>query len=239
MLAEAMRASGVLGAPHEYLHVWALDAVRGQGGLTLTLSGQASRLLRRLQHRRASTYRYTKRSMRRHLVALASRTASPNGVFSLKVMWPQYSLALLEKGFDLSSLDVPVTWVRARRSDLLRSAVSQVRAQQTGQWRSTATPHEGASLRYDAAAIRAALDELRGYERSWDEYFASIGVSPYTIVYEDLDADYDGTIAALFEYLGVHAAVPPRQLDRQADTLNDEWVRRFVAEAGDQRVDSA
>jgi LPS sulfotransferase NodH len=121
-----------------------------------------------------------------------------------------------------------VQWIRTTRNDRLRQAVSTVRAMQTGMW--TALLESRGEPVYDADRITGSLNNIRQYEAGWDRYFERIGVSPFTITYEQIDADYQGTMAAVFDYLGVHAAVPPRQITRQADALNDEWVARYLAD---------
>lgn len=159
---------------------------------------------------------------------LAKHRTGPTGVLSMKVMWTQYDSVMLSRDLSADHWGVPAEWLRTSRVDRVRQAVSVVRAKQTGQW--TAEGRPVANPAYDAADIAASLAAENRYEGKWDAYFADIGVEPFAVSYEQLDADYDGTMASVLSHLGVDTPVPPRQLKRQGDAINDEWVARFLAE---------
>ena len=231
LLARGLGATGILGDPEEYLNPATIAGLRRQWGVPrVTLRGQAGRVRRRLAGDRtwANTFRYNRRSLIRFLDTLAEHTAGPTGVLSMKVMWTHYQCMMLARDLSAGHWGVPVEWVRISRADRVRQAVSVVRAKQTEQWeaghRSVAGPV------YDAVDIAASLAHGNRSEASWDAYFTDIGVEPFTVGYEQLDADYDGTMASVLSHLGVDTPVPPRQLKRQGDAINDEWVARFLAD---------
>jgi hypothetical protein len=57
------------------------------------------------------------------------------------------------------------------------------------------------------------------------------GIRPLRIVYEDFAKHYGRTLKAVLLYLGVaDRTIPPAPLERQADALTEEWVRRYQAE---------
>ncbi|MCP4417028.1 MAG: hypothetical protein GY805_10420 [Chloroflexi bacterium] len=64
------------------------------------------------------------------------------------------------------------------------------------------------------------------------EFFAQVGVQPYMVVYEDLVAFYEETAVGILDYLGIarpHSlAFGERKLKKQADTLSDYWVQRYL-----------
>ncbi|HEU5301971.1 MAG TPA: Stf0 family sulfotransferase [Acidimicrobiia bacterium] len=141
---------------------------------------------------------------------------------------------MLRHGLDTGWWGVPVTWVLVTRDDHLRQACSLARARQTGWWeagaRDSARPES--SPRYDVDLIRESMAEIDAQEIAWDAQFAAQGVEPRRLRYEQIGADYEGSVRAVLTQLGVDATrVPPPQLERQADHLTEEWVRRFEADA--------
>lgn len=132
-------------------------------------------------------------------------------------------------------------FIHLTRADKVDQAVSLVRAEQTGLWHRaadgselerTAPPREPA---YDGAAIRAAYEQLMGYERDWAAWFDREQVSPLRLTYDDLSADPAGTLAIVLAALGLPAeaadGITPG-VARLADATNREWVARFRAERG-------
>lgn len=121
-------------------------------------------------------------------------------------------------------------YVRLRRADRIAQTVSWCRAMQTGLW---STTHEGSGEpRFDRSEI-AGLLELIGWESDdWDAWLASQGIEPHEVAYEELLADPRAAVEAIGRAAGV--SVPPGVelqpypgWERQADELNDDWVRRF------------
>jgi LPS sulfotransferase NodH len=119
--------------------------------------------------------------------------------------------------------------IRLSRRDRLRQAVSLMRAQQTGQWRSVETPCRDPE--YDRAAIARALADLDRWEMGLNSYCDRHCIRPYQVWYEDLAADPQGVVSGVLAYLGVDPHTPWRtELVRQADSLTEEWLERFLTE---------
>lgn len=172
---------------------------------------------------------------------------SDNGVFGAKLMpdalehlvtklgtlHPDLAgdaLALLRKVFGTTA------FVLVRRDDALSQAVSWWRAEQTGTWfvgghgeidRGRPAPVEPF---FDADRITGYLREIAEHEAGWERWFAAHGIRPRRVVYEDLVADMPTVVRELLRALGIDPstarAVGPRH-HRQADRLNDEWVKRY------------
>jgi LPS sulfotransferase NodH len=71
-------------------------------------------------------------------------------------------------------------------------------------------------------------------DASWQEYFNSAQVRPFTIVYEDFVTNYDETLRAVFHHLGLDEHCKetwkkPR-MRKQADDLSEQWVQQFYTE---------
>jgi LPS sulfotransferase NodH len=155
-----------------------------------------------------------------------------NGVFGVKLHGWQWLRELAPRRLD--ELYPGIRCVLLVREDRLGQAISLVRARQTNQYRGsqpTARQPE-----YSAEAIRAALDELAAEEATWTRYFDGEGQRPLTVTYEQLVADYRGTVASVLDFIGAAPSadfsLPSPGLRRQADHLSEEWRLRFQRGTG-------
>ncbi|MSV81710.1 MAG: hypothetical protein F2681_15855 [Actinobacteria bacterium] len=176
--------------------------------------------------------RTTVGARRAYLDFVAERFTTDDGVLGLKMMWPHLEQGLLLDGLEVSYWGAPVTWIHTWRRDEVRQAVSLARSEQTGQWLAGVEPPRNMRGRvptYDAAFIERRLAHLRRNRTAWLDYFAEHEIVPINVVYEDLDADYEGTMRRVLDLLGKgDVPVTPRQTERQSDGMNDEWVERFL-----------
>lgn len=237
LLARGLAATGLVGNPLEHLNRGLIVPLEGPPWrhLGLRLRRPLGRLRRwvRPDPRRA-VLRLDRASVESHLAQVAAEHTGPDGTFASKVMWAQLDQVLLGQGLDVDAWGAPVTWVRIRRGDRVAQAVSWVLAASTDRW--SAQDPTRPPPPFDAARIADRKAELDRQERSWDRYFAERWIVPYEVTYEDLDAHYPTTLAALLSHLGhPDAAVPPRQLQRQADSVNAAWIARYRAEAEPSR----
>jgi LPS sulfotransferase NodH len=203
--------------------------------------------------------------------ALQSRAASEQGSFSLKVH--DYQLHELLGRLDpasqrpgrldwlghFASSPSRIRWIRLRRQDTLRQAISLVRAMQSNRWW---LPEEGVRrldqfAQYDPGAARSQMTEtygppwrperlsdgfhfgtidrvrrrLEAGNMFWDAFFDASGVEPVALSYEQLSADPAGETQALLQRLRLRpAARPVERLLRQRDATTDEWVHRYLVE---------
>jgi LPS sulfotransferase NodH len=79
------------------------------------------------------------------------------------------------------------------------------------------------------AALEALLAEANTV---WPRLCAELGVTALDILYEDLvdPSSYPDIIRSALDHLGiVHdgVAIPQPRTHRQADEINDDWVRRY------------
>jgi LPS sulfotransferase NodH len=183
----------------------------------------------------------------------AARAAgrTPNGVFGAKLMWGAQDrltelcahlhprpagdhLALLRAEFG------DVRFVHLRREDTLAQAVSWLRAEQTGVWFEGGDGEiaGGGGDRPAPAPVFVRDDLTRllrtaaAHDAAWQQWFGAHGVEPLRLTYEQLDADPAGTTTAVLRHLGLSLPagrrIAPRHR-RQADALNEEWMRRYRA----------
>ncbi|MEQ7010511.1 Stf0 family sulfotransferase [Actinopolymorpha sp. B17G11] len=129
------------------------------------------------------------------------------------------------------------------RRNKLRPAVSWLRAIRSQEWH---RPNRADTVFGEAPPRTSAADVIHHYdyddldfllmginrqEAEMQDQFDRWGVVPYTVVYEDLVADYDPTVRQLLDFLEIpgHAdiTIPRPALDRLADEASEDWYQRF------------
>ena len=220
LLCEALRNTNLAGRPAEYF------------GLA-----QESYLLK---YWNISKYDYA-----RYLPRVIQHGTTPNGVFGAKVIWLYFDEFIMKlrqiPGLEekmtvpdlLSVLFPNLHYIWITRRDKLRQAISYVRALQTGEWmrRTSEPPPSIKEPVFDLESIDTLLQEILKEELSIQQYFDLHGILPFTVVYEELVSAYEETAQQILAYLGI--LVPKglvfrkRELQRQADTVTEEWVQRY------------
>jgi LPS sulfotransferase NodH len=160
---------------------------------------------------------------------MLSRGMTENGVFGVKFspqrlddLWP-----------DRWAEDFPERrFIHLVRRDRLARALSDVKAQQTRQFRASSTAR--GEPRYSAAMIRDMILAQAVNEARVQQYFALHDIAPLEIAYEDLLADAPAVLTGVAAFLGVSGSVQPNagkiDLTIQRDATNAEWRTRFLAE---------
>ncbi len=229
MVMEDMRNTGVLGKPEEFFINW-------RKGADIKLAVR--------------------------LAKLYDIGSTPNGVFAAKIMADQLANAealLRTKMFERFAADGSfpyvkhlfegAVFVRIRRKNIVRQAISRVMARQTGINHATgdaADKHFAGNLmkgyrsdyndkvRYDGPAIHATIEDIEAENARWDQFFTSLDTAPVTIVYEDYVADSLGGLAAIADAAGVtlDAAPGARKMVKLSNARNEDWYTRYIADYG-------
>lgn len=167
------------------------------------------------------------------ILRIRTSGATPNGVYALKLFPSQHDL--IRPHVSWTERLPNLHFIYLERRDVLGQAISWARAQQTGQYRST-QPLQ-ATAAYDLHLIHARLLDVAREQARWTAFFARTGISPTTLIYEELMEDPQGgvrRIADLFGYAETALVDLARiNLAIQRDEVVEEWRRRFVSEAGD------
>jgi LPS sulfotransferase NodH len=172
-----------------------------------------------------------------------------NGVFGTKLHYYQFvdlptRLAAAEKYRNLSIAQVMaesfpnLQYLWLTRHDKARQAISFYRAYSTGAWwqidgrpRGEREPISEA-VEFDADAIFRLEQALIQNDVGWQLYFEANGIAPLLVDYEDLQADYKGTIHRALKWLDIRNAdsirIPEPRLSRQADSVTDEWLVDYL-----------
>ncbi len=250
LLCELLKDTGVAGRPEEYFEA------RSDTGLPphpgdylddLPRTGAGIRDDRTQPRAPAHSSLLGLRDYRAHLARTFRLGTGDNDVFGAKIMWrhlpdfhrlagvlPEFAdldlHTLLTRVFD----DPHYVWVT--REDQVRQAVSLWRALQTRAWRQEEASGDGGSgPLYSFAGIEHLTRSLRVQDEAWQSFFENHGITALRIAYQaDLEHDRDATVHTVLDHIGVHAPRGWRAADvmqRQADSLSDEWVAAYYRDA--------
>ncbi len=168
---------------------------------------------------------------------------TPNGIFGAKVMWGYfddfvsklrtiagYETLPVSKLLATTFPDLHYIWITRR--DKVRQAISHVKALQSNVWaQDNTTPQFTGELHFDFVQIDGMVQSVELHERAWQNYFAGNSIQPIPVVYEELVPAYEETAIRLLHELRIpipeQLTFAPRQMQKQADALSEEWVQRY------------
>ena len=188
---------------------------------------------------------------------LAQARATPNGVFGAKLLYRQllHLESLARQDSELTDVPLPeiltrlfpnLHFVWVTRDDKVRQAISWFKARQTGvwgqgqgqsapklgrAWRLGDEPLQPGELAFDYSGIAALLRQAEVEDAAIGQFFATSGIEPFRVVYEEFSPLYEETIVALLCWMGVtpppDLTLPNPRTMKLADDRTDEWVARF------------
>jgi LPS sulfotransferase NodH len=130
-------------------------------------------------------------------------------------------------------------YVRLRRRDAVRQAISYVKSIQSNIWWDADQPPapydapRPEAVRFDYLLIEASIRRLAEEDDRWTRYFGSTGIAPLCLDFEDVSSDPDAAVRAVLAFLGLELPpgyrAPAPTFRRQADEATEEWVERFTA----------
>ncbi len=180
--------------------------------------------------------------MEQYVRAAVAAGSTPNGVFGARIMWGTMTeltdaLATAQRDHPASAVQLltrafgPTRFLHLRRIDTVAQAVSWARAEQTRYWHpGDEADGTGQEPSFDRDLIAELVHTLHAHEAAWQEWFASQGLTPYELTYEDLAEDPIGVTESVLDHLGL--VLPPDRTiavrdHRQADDLNADWIARY------------
>ncbi len=206
LLCQAAASTGVLGAPAEYFNPDVFPH---------TPSAEPA-------------------AAQRNIDTFLPVATTPNGVYGVKVIGYQIDdggLAPRDWAERLPNL----SFVYLYRRDLLRQAISDVRALQTGRF-----VHDAAGSAepvYDPERIARKMDQIAQFDVRWRTFFARNGIEPLHVAYETFLAAPQPVLDAIARQVGLEGVAPMSTagitLRMQRDALTEAWRDRFVAEHRD------
>ncbi len=143
--------------------------------------------------------------------------------------WQAQSLVELSGGW----LPVgKIKWFYLRRKDILSQAISLYKSAATGYWHS----YQGSSnrlgnLSFDPERCTGRLAELIAAEIKFEEMFASCGISPCRLLYEDIQIDPLGSLQSFAAAIGrdVPKSLPGTELRLLRNSQTDSWRHELEA----------
>ena len=240
LLCDVLGSTGIAGCAEEYF------PHRGLSGKPYVMTGAALR--------DPDTWRsdWAGAPFEQCLDQVLTNGTTQNGVFASKVKWANMSylgealtgsprdvgLSLAER-LDSRFPDLRYVWVTRRNK--VRQAVSLVKASQSQEWKATDShPRHAVVPEYNFHIVDAALRWIVREECAWEQYFTRTGLTPFTVVYEDLVPDHESTVRRLLDHLQIDLpsdyVFPTPRLHKQADAVSDEWVERYERDARARRT---
>lgn len=231
LLCGLLAATRAAGAPNSHFHLPSLDAWLADYGL--------------------ADNRFPSNAEALHAVLKVAiqRGTGGNDIFGLRMQRGsfEYFIEQLETlGPDdasdvarIESIFGRTLFIHLSRSDLLGQAISRVRAEQSGLWHRNADGTElerlsdAQEIRYDAAAIRSHMAELRALQHSWTQWFKREGIDPICVDYEPLSDEPRRVLADILAALSLDpklaetVEIPTAKL---ADATSHDWRKRFECE---------
>lgn len=221
LLCEALKNTGLAGNPEEYF----LESEGWEYGEWARGHGVRSRT--------------------DYLHLVFEHGTTPNGVFGTKIMWNYFSRTLEKlqelpdyRGMQpcqvMAALFPNLHYIWIVRHDKVRQAVSWAKAGQTGiyAWHKGKTPVPEKDPTFDFTFIDNLYKLVLEGEAGWQSFFDECGVQPFKVVYEDLVEAYEQTAIRILEYLDIpfpkDLAFGERQLQKQADALNEAWAAEYM-----------
>lgn len=212
LLGRLMTGTGRLGHPKEYLNkdVHLPRFVQEHG-----LLGRKGQL-----------------DLRRYFDALATHTASDNGVFGLKAHFTQLSAFFSAPPLRRFLDGMQFIWIT--REDIVAQAVSFHIAMVTKQW--SAEQRARAPVPpYQAQKIEEYLNNILTQNAMWAKFFHLNGIASIPVSYEALVAEPEAVIRRVAGAMGVTVSDVPglgeTGLARQGTAVNDEYCARFRADS--------
>jgi trehalose 2-sulfotransferase len=172
----------------------------------------------------------------RYAQAVREKAATPNGVLGSKMMWNDFdrlrSSARSPSGDDtglefMRSTFPAAQYIWLRRQDKVRQGISWWRADVTGQY-ALLPDQEAGQPPPDVERIVRLVRFAEQCEDGWRQWFASAGIQPCEVTYEDLARDRLAAVNKVLGFLGLPlldaGSLPPVRYRQQADSLTERYV---------------
>lgn len=229
LLAEGLASTGLAGNPREWFHEGDEEEECRRAGIA----------------REPAAACYSA-----YLAHVKKAATSANGTLGLKLMYyqleglPRKVCSLpacrnLARSRLLPAMFPNIQHIWLTRHDKVRQAISLHRAGQTDVWwekdgrRPPARPDALPEPVFDPHNIERLENFVIESDAGWQRYFDEAAVKPLVIAYEELAADYEGTIRRVLKWLGFPKetmdgmAIAPPMLAKQADAKTEEWVELY------------
>lgn len=164
----------------------------------------------------------------------SSKKEQVEGKFFTKLSWDQ--LLFFAKMRIIPDMMPNTKYILMHRRDMAAQALSELVAEQTGQWTSIWNSGKNGKRELDKITdlqIQSKIDDITfKYQQFW-RYFGTFGIEPIEIYYEDLVADPNAEIARLVDALELNPTGESWQIDETKVKLKkqsgDRTQKRLAA----------
>jgi LPS sulfotransferase NodH len=180
-----------------------------------------------------------------YIAAVREHATTPNGMLGSKLMWNDFYWHRQNSVRPSTGTDAGLEFMRTafgdpqfvwlRRRDKVRQGISWWRASVTGQWGLRPDQEAGAPA-LDVERILPLVRFAQQCEDGWRQWFASTGIQPCEVTYEDLGRD---RLATANDVLGLlhlprldASSLPSVRYRQQADDLTERYVDLVRSAAG-------
>lgn len=179
------------------------------------------------------------RSAEEYVRECVRRFSSPDGVFGFKG-----TVEALLPLVQINELPINVSnwsWITVRREDAVAQAISLLRAKKSSVWHDRGQLEEPPPVPdYDFETIEKQLTLIQRKQGQIERFFATFGIEPLRLVYEEFQDDPLPALRAVYDHMGL--TTPPGLADivenskfqvlRNAET--EAMRQRFLDELGER-----
>jgi LPS sulfotransferase NodH len=180
-----------------------------------------------------------------YLKAVVERTPTANGVFGVKFMYyylndfiervnrlPKYHARKLKSFEVMSSVFARPKYIWLTRRDKVRQSVSLMRAVQSGIWHTFEDDKAERQPVLSEEFLDRALQSLVLQDSAWQEFFVEAGVTPLTLVYEDLVRSPEKAIQRICDYVEIplqkNWTIDQEKTSRKlADATSEQFIQSY------------
>lgn len=157
-------------------------------------------------------------------ISKIKQTQSSNGIFGIKIHYCQIEQFKLQSEIIKLFPDAKYIWLYRRNK--IRQAISLWKAMCNNCWNSKTVSKK--IVNYNRGAINDIIIKLTKEIEHWENFFSNYKITPFEIVYENLDNNYYKTVSDVLDFLNVKGDIPPPVLEKQSDNITEFWVSRFM-----------
>lgn len=159
------------------------------------------------------------------------QTFTTKDIFGAKVDWlqfaPLYHFGAYENYFK------DATYIYLTRSDILAQAISRYIGTQTGYFHSVNKDKESTrsdEVAFDFDDLWRHVEHLIDMQSAWEYFFATEGINPLRLTYEEIDADPTSVLRRISDFVGV-ALPDPIVIDTEYKKVRNERNEKMKAMA--------
>jgi trehalose 2-sulfotransferase len=231
LLCEALKKTSIAGWPKEYFD--------GSGNKT---SIEQPRLYTESGNERERSKLRGIGTYTNYLARVIEEGTSVNGIFGANIMWDYFDDFVCSLRLIPSYSQMPVTvllqtifpnlhYIWMTRRNKVQHAIALWRALQRRMWMLDESLSPRREPMFHFEVIDRLVQQIVTNEEEWWKFFEACSIEPFTVVYEELANGIESTVCDVLRYLHIPITndllCADWRVNRQADALSEEWVKRY------------